>query len=121
MIELKAAGVPMLPDKWWGIVFKSHNLPSMKKLFSAALSLFTGPLVEGCFSDLSNIVTNKRNRINITTVNALQTIKYNLRAARKSSVDMYYREDTSHDPVNVPHLRKVQSSRAQKRRLRQTA
>ena len=52
------------PDEWWGAVLKHSNLPLVKRVLSAGLSLFTGPVIAGSFSETSNIISNKRNSEN---------------------------------------------------------
>ena len=52
------------PGEWWGAVLKHNNLPLVKRVPSAGLSLFTGPVIDGSFSETSNIIRNKRNSEN---------------------------------------------------------
>ena len=109
------------PDEWWGTLLKNNNLPSLKKVLSAALTLFTGPVIEGSFSEVSNIVTNKRNSMKADTLDALQTVKYHIHAKGMTAVDYFHRDDVDHIPVNVELLRKVQTSRTSKRKLESEA
>ena len=105
------------PDEWWGAVLKHSNLPLVKRVLSAGLSLFTGPVIEGSFSETTNIISNKRNSMKTETLNALQIVRYHLHAAGKDAVDMFHRDDIDHSPVNVNMMRNMQKSRASKRKL----
>ena len=36
-------------DEWWSLVFDSNKYPTLSKLIKAALSIFTGPMIEQSF------------------------------------------------------------------------
>ena len=55
----------------------------------AALTIFHGPLVEGSFSDMSDMMCAKRNRMEVGTYAALQKVKCTLRAKRKSACQYF--------------------------------
>ena len=116
LLDLSSCG-NLKPDEWWGAVLKHSNLPLVKRVLSASLSLFTGPVIEGSFSETSNIISNNRNSMKTETLNALQIVRYHLHATGKSAVDMFHRDDIDHSPVNVNMVRNMQKSRASKRKL----
>ena len=116
LLDLSSCG-NLKPDEWWGAVLKHSNLPLVKRVLSASLSLFTGPVIEGSFSETSNIISNKRNSMKTETLNAKQIVRYHLHATGKSAVDMFHRDDIDHSPVNVNMVRNMQKSRASKRKL----
>ena len=68
------------PDVWWATVFKTNDFPHLQCVLTKALSLITGPVVEGTFSEVQNIVTSSRNKIRDKTVSALLTVSYDMRA-----------------------------------------
>ena len=51
----------------------------MLKVFTPALSMFVGPVVEGLFSEIQNQVTDKRNPLKVSTVSATQSVRWGLR------------------------------------------
>ncbi|GBM95581.1 hypothetical protein AVEN_207042-1 [Araneus ventricosus] len=57
------------------------------------LTCFHGPKVETSFSIMNNIITSGTSRLNITTLNALQTVMYHLLAEEKYFVDYFYKSD----------------------------
>ena len=72
-------GALVTPDEWWGQLFKTGNYPIMLKVFTPALSMFVGPVVEGLFSEIQNQVTDKRNPLKVSTVSATQSVRWGLR------------------------------------------
>ena len=88
----------------------------MEKVFAAALSLFTGPLIEGSFSEMTNIITSKRNSLDISTASAFQTVSYYLRASGKNAVSSFKRNDVATGPIDVKLIKKVQSSWKEQRK-----
>lgn len=63
------------------------------------LTCFHGPKVESSFSLMNNILTPENSRINVSTFNAIQTVKYELSAKKKSSVAFLRKNDFLKDLV----------------------
>ena len=59
---------PIPVDQWWGEVFSNNKFPTMLKVLTPALGLFTGPLVKNTFSEIQNYVTDKQNCLNGETL-----------------------------------------------------
>ncbi|GFR03720.1 uncharacterized protein TNCT_397301 [Trichonephila clavata] len=71
-------------DKYWSKVFNlkdftnDYKYPTLAKLVKACLSCFHGPLVESAFNLMDTLVTDYRTSLKIDSLNAVQTIKYDL-------------------------------------------
>ena len=61
-------------DTWWAEVFDIDGYPHLSKVIKACLSIFTGPMIEQSFTTMNNVINKKTNRINVETVNAIQTV-----------------------------------------------
>ena len=46
-------------DEWWDLVFQTEKYPHLTLVVEAALSIFTGSMVEGSFSMLNNTMCKK--------------------------------------------------------------
>ncbi|XP_062396671.1 ankyrin repeat and KH domain-containing protein 1-like isoform X2 [Sardina pilchardus] len=79
---------------WWREIFLmktpegSIRFPVLGKLVRALLSLFTGPLVEGSFNIMDDIIEKDRVRLNIETYEGFAIIKANMKAAEQTSSNM---------------------------------
>ena len=66
-------------------------------------------MIEQSFSTMNNVIKKKTNRINIETVNAIQTVKYDLKAKNETTISRYQRTDVLRSPIDrrlcyrVPH------------------
>ena len=78
----------------------SGRYPHLSKVVAAALSIFHGPQVESSFNIMGDVIDAKKNRLNIETFSAIQSIKYSLRRRKTSAIDFTKREDPIFDPVN---------------------
>ncbi|GBO15047.1 hypothetical protein AVEN_202206-1 [Araneus ventricosus] len=76
----------------------------------ALLTCFYGPKVETSVSIMNNIITSGTSRLNITTLNVLQTVKYHLLAEGKSSVDYFKKSDFLLEPVDRRLVDNMRSS-----------
>ena len=108
-----ATSIPEFPetarlDHWWAQVLPNH--PALLPLVQASLSIFTGPRVEQSFSMMNNIITSKSNRMAISTYEAYQAVKYHLQNEKKSSVQLFKRNDILFDPVGKPLLFHMQTA-----------
>lgn len=76
---------------WWSRIL-AMKMPAggmrftiSAKLVKALLSLFTGPLVEGSFNIMDDIIQNDRARLNIETYEGLAIIKSHIKATGKTA------------------------------------
>lgn len=76
---------------WWRKVFLlktqtgERRYPVMQKLVKALLSIFTGPLVEGSFNLMDDILEADRTSMNVETYESLAFIKSHLKAEGKTA------------------------------------
>lgn len=49
---------------------------------------------------MNNIITSGRNRLKVSTFNAVQSVKYELLSQKKSSVSMFAKQDFLREKVN---------------------
>ena len=87
-------------DTWWAEVFDIDGYPHLSKVIKACLSIFTGPMIEQSFSTMNNVINKKTNRINIETVNAIQTVKYDLKAKNETTISCYRHTDILRLPID---------------------
>ena len=67
-------------DSWWTQVFDAGKHPALSKMISALLSCFHGPQIEGSFSIMGNVITTQTASMGIKTLDAIQSVKYSLKA-----------------------------------------
>ena len=65
----------------------------------ALLSCFSCPVVESSFSIMGNVMDETTTRLNIESLNAIQTIKYWLSAKNQSAIETFQKEDYIHEAV----------------------
>ena len=85
-------------DHWWAAI---TDYPLLRKIVLAALTCFHGPLVEGCFNLMGDVLDAKSCRLGIDSLNAIQTIKSHL--SKEGSLAYFDRSDHLFDPI-VPGL-----------------
>ncbi|XP_056441350.1 uncharacterized protein LOC130378664 [Gadus chalcogrammus] len=79
---------------WWSKILASKTpggglrFPVLGKLVKAVLSLFTGPLIEGSFNIMDDIIENDRVRLNIETYEGLAIIKSHMKATGTTASKM---------------------------------
>nr|XP_009294180.1 uncharacterized protein LOC103909516 [Danio rerio] len=79
---------------WWSKIFAMKmtgggtRFPILGKLVKALLSLFTGPLVEGSFNMMDDIIEKDRVRLNIETYEGLAILKSNMKVMGKTASKM---------------------------------
>ena len=95
-------------DHWWAQVLP--NFPSLGPLIKASLSIITGPRVEQSFSMMNNIIHKKTSRINVSTYAAYQALKYHLINKKKTSTQLFKRDDPIYDPIDKPMICHIQTS-----------
>ena len=64
------------------------------------LTCFHGPQVESAFSLMGGIIDKKTASVSIDTLNAVQTVKYNLHAEQKTAIQYFRKQDHMYDPIN---------------------
>ena len=86
-------------DKWWMEVQRLDKYPNICKMVFALLSCFSCPVVESSFSIMGNVMDETTTRLNIESLNAIQTIKYWLSAKNQSAIETFQKEDYIHEAV----------------------
>ena len=97
-------------DKWWAIVMRKGYFPVLCKLVKSLLSCFHGPVVESSFSIMGNIIKPQTASLDCKTFDAIQTVKYSMKAAKKTPVQYFIKEDFIHDKVDPVLVTNVTSS-----------
>ena len=87
-------------DEWWNNVFKTGQYPILSQLVKAALSIFTGPMVEGSFSMMGDVITKRKGRMMVDTYSSYMTTKYHLSSNGKNAVEEFHRPNVLRSPVN---------------------
>ncbi|GBN11906.1 hypothetical protein AVEN_263872-1 [Araneus ventricosus] len=98
-------------DLWWRI---PQNILLLSRMTFALLTCFHEPKVESSFSIMNNVVTPGSNTLNVSTFNAMQCIKYELRSQKKkkkSAVCMFSKHDFLKEKVDPKLVRNVRNSR----------
>lgn len=105
------AGNSIPVDVWWSEIFRKTKYTSLSKMVKAILSLFHGPIVEGSFSMMSDIIDKRSGRMQIDTYSAIQTVRYKLLSEKKSAVEFFHKKDFLHQPIDATLCRNLRSSR----------
>ncbi|XP_064607853.1 uncharacterized protein LOC135472323 [Liolophura sinensis] len=100
-------------DEWWGKEEICLKYPCLSKMAKAVLSCFHGPQVESSLSVMNDVIDAKSGRLNIETYQAIQNIKYGLKASGKSAVEYFKKRDHLHDKVDHTLVRNVKRSFSQ--------
>lgn len=82
-----------IDSSWWAKVFNlkkngAVKYPVLGKLVKALLSIFTGPLIEGTFNIMDDIVESDRAALTVENYEALSCVKYGLKARSITSLNM---------------------------------
>lgn len=72
----------------------------LSSIVRAALSIFTGPMVESSFSMMNDIIDSRSGRTEIDTYSAIMTVKYQLKSAGVTASNKFNRKDILRDPVD---------------------
>ncbi|GBM90216.1 hypothetical protein AVEN_226235-1 [Araneus ventricosus] len=100
-------------DLWWRDVENTSKYPLLSRMTFALLTCFHEPKLEGSFS-IMNVITPGSNRLNVSTFNAMQCIKYELCShthTQKSGVCMFSKHDFLKEKVDPKLVRNVRNSR----------
>ncbi|XP_045193668.2 uncharacterized protein LOC123549557 [Mercenaria mercenaria] len=103
-------------DHWWAC---RNDYPMMRKLMLALLTCFHGPMVEGVFNVMGDVMDTKSSSLGVDSLNAIQNVKSALKAKELSSVEYFGREDTLYTPV-VPGLTACTRTAGKQRNLELT-
>ncbi|GBM46664.1 hypothetical protein AVEN_261045-1 [Araneus ventricosus] len=76
----------------------------------ALLTCFHGPKVESSFSIMNSVITPGSNRLNVQSLDAIQTVKYELAAEKKTAVESFLKGDFLHDPVDKNLCKNMRSA-----------
>ena len=87
-------------DEWWDLVFQTEMYPHLTLVLEAALSIFTGPMVEGSFSMFNNTMCKKRNSLGTDTYDGLMNVKMFQLSTGQSCHESFKREDPLYSPVD---------------------
>ncbi|GFT10427.1 hypothetical protein TNCV_3191031 [Trichonephila clavipes] len=85
-------------DKYWSKVFNLKD--DFTNDYKACLSCFHGPLVESAFNLMDTLVTDYRTSLKIDSLDAVQTIKYDLMASKETSCEKYGSKNPMTDPIH---------------------
>ncbi|KAH3872469.1 hypothetical protein DPMN_035685 [Dreissena polymorpha] len=83
-------------DHWWAA---QNGYPAMKKIILALVTCFHGPMVEGTFNRMGDILDSKSSSLSIDSLNAIQSVKSALKEKGVSAVEYFHREDTLYTPI----------------------
>ena len=93
-------------DHWWAGVTKTQKYPMLCRVTWAALTIFHGPKVESTFSIMSGILNPQCSRLKTSSVSAIQTVKYYIKASGKSAIDLMKRsKDDQVNPTLVHNMK----------------
>ncbi len=99
--------------EWWGHVFdKPDKYPSLSAMVKCCLSIFHGPRVESSFSLMSDVIDQRSGNMNVSTFNAIQTVKYTLKSREKTAVQLFRREDVKFGEVDRTLCKNINSAAA---------
>lgn len=85
-------------DQYWSEI-DNKNYPNLTAAAKALLSSFHGPLVESSFSSMGDLMNEKSGHMTSETYQALQTIRFHLKAKGQSAVEAFKKKDPVRDPV----------------------
>ena len=60
---------------------------------------------------MNDVINKKTNRMNVDTFSAIQTVKYDLRAKRQSSISKFHRINFLRSPINTKMCKRMMLSR----------
>lgn len=97
--------------EWWGHVFeKREKYPALTALVKCGLSIFHGPRVESSFSLMNDIIDHRSGNMNVSTFNAIQTVKYTLQSREKTAVEFFRRDDNKYGEVDRTLCKNIRSA-----------
>ena len=97
-------------DKWWAQESICSKFPTLSKVTLAAFTVFHDPMVESTFSEMGRILNKQTNRMSIPMLNAIQTIRYELKANNTSALNFFRRQNPKADPINLVLCRNMKTA-----------
>ncbi|KAJ4925581.1 hypothetical protein JOQ06_018307 [Pogonophryne albipinna] len=95
---------------WWAHVMSTGKYPALSGVIRGALSIVHGPMVESSFNLMGDIIDPKSSRMNIATLDAIQTAKYAMKSRGMTATMMFKREDEKFGPVDRTLCRNMRSA-----------
>lgn len=95
-------------DEWWSSLPNEFHL--LKKMVSSLLTCFHGPRVESTFSFMNNVLDSRSSRMAVSTLSAIQTVKYALAANKKTAIEYFSRKEKLYTPINRALCRNMRTS-----------
>ena len=83
-------------------------------MVKAVLSCFHGPVVEGSFSEMSNILTEKTHRTKVDTFTAYQIVSYEVKDIAIGAVESFLRSDKLRTPIQPGLLKNMRNANAER-------
>lgn len=97
--------------EWWAhVLAQTLKYPALGNVVKGALSVFHGTRVESLFSWMNDIIDTRSPNMNISTFNAMQTVKYTLQSRQKTTVEMFKQEDARFGEVDQRLCRNIRSA-----------
>ncbi|KAM9386326.1 uncharacterized protein KZ484_007857 [Pholidichthys leucotaenia] len=87
-------------DKWWTAVKGTKKYPALSKMVLTVLTCFHGPMVEGSFNLMGDIIDCKSTRMDNKTFSATQSVKYGLKARNATALQHFRKKEVLHTPVD---------------------
>ncbi|KAL8580377.1 hypothetical protein ACOMHN_037476 [Nucella lapillus] len=104
---------------FWSKVFQTEKYPVLSRLVKALLTIFTGPLVEGTFNLMDDIIRPDRSKLLTENYEAVAVIKSHLKSLKVKATTMTVTPEMVRF-VNTSKGRYVRSMEERKARKRQT-
>lgn len=95
-------------DHWWASQTTAY--PKLSKVALAALTCFHGPLVEGAFNIMGDIMDVKSASLGIESLRSIQIVKSSLMAKKTTATEFFRRKDRLYTPVRPGLLEKMVSA-----------
>lgn len=98
-------------DEWWVALLEAQHFPHLSKVVKAVLSCFHGPVVESSFNLMGDILDERSGRMNIETVDAIQTVKYAIKSYEKPALELFKRTNATREAVNPGLVKNMSTAR----------
>ncbi|KAK5929998.1 hypothetical protein CgunFtcFv8_011184 [Champsocephalus gunnari] len=95
---------------WWAHVMSTGKYPALSGVIRGALSICHGPMAESSFNLMGDTLDPKSSRMNIATLDAIQTAKYAMKSRGMTATMMFKREDEKFGPVDRILCRNMRSA-----------
>ena len=95
----------------------TEKYPSLSRMVKALFSCFHGPLVEGSFNLMGDVMGSQSCRMDVATYSAIQSVNYPLLEVKRANtnckeaaVQFFQTKDFLHDAPNAALVRNMRSS-----------